>query len=105
MLLTAGVLMKLNDQPPTGQTLDVAFRNRVLEPLGMVDTGFWCDPAQQERVSALYYYGESGLAERVTAFWVDPVEDVGCVFMTQLMPSSAHPIRSQLRQLVYSALV
>ena len=39
-----------------------------------------------------------------TAFWVDPVRDVTCTFMTQLFPSSTHPIRSQLRQLVYSAL-
>jgi hypothetical protein len=27
------------------------------------------------------------------------------VFMTQLLPSGSHPIRPQLRQLVYSALV
>lgn len=40
-----------------------------------------------------------------TAFWVDPVQDVTCVFMTQLMPSSTYPIRAELRQLVYSALV
>ena len=40
-----------------------------------------------------------------TGFWVDPVDAVSCVFMTQLMPSSYHPIRSQLRQHVYSALV
>jgi hypothetical protein len=26
-------------------------------------------------------------------------------FFTQLMPSSAHPLRSQLRQLVYQALL
>jgi hypothetical protein len=38
-------------------------------------------------------------------FWVDPVEDVTAVFLTQLLPSSTHPIRSQLRQLVYQALV
>jgi CubicO group peptidase (beta-lactamase class C family) len=48
-----------------------------------------------------YYWG--GIYS--SAFWVDPVEDVSCVFMAQLMPSSSHPIRSQLRQLVYSALV
>ncbi len=40
-----------------------------------------------------------------TAFWVDPVEDLTAVFMTQLLPSSTYPLRSQLRQLVYSALV
>jgi CubicO group peptidase (beta-lactamase class C family) len=40
-----------------------------------------------------------------TAFWVDPAEDLAVTFMTQLMPSSTWPIRSQLRQLVYQALV
>lgn len=44
-----------------------------------------------------------GLAS--TAFWVDPVERVTALFFTQLMPSSAYPIRSQFRQLVYQALV
>ena len=40
-----------------------------------------------------------------TAFWIDPAEEVTATFFTQLIPSSAHPIRSQLRQLVYQAIV
>jgi CubicO group peptidase (beta-lactamase class C family) len=40
-----------------------------------------------------------------TAFWLDPVEELTVSFFTQLIPSGAHPIRSQLRQLVYQALV
>jgi CubicO group peptidase (beta-lactamase class C family) len=40
-----------------------------------------------------------------TAFWVDPVEQITALFMTQLLPSSTHPIRPQLKQLVYQALV
>ncbi|MFN0091264.1 MAG: serine hydrolase domain-containing protein [Acidimicrobiales bacterium] len=40
-----------------------------------------------------------------TAFWVDPAEEITAVFLTQLLPSSTHPIRTQLRQLVYQALV
>jgi CubicO group peptidase (beta-lactamase class C family) len=40
-----------------------------------------------------------------TAFWVDPAEEIAALFMTQLRPSSTHPIRTQLRQLVYQALV
>ena len=40
-----------------------------------------------------------------TAFWIDPAEEVTATFFTQLMPSSAHPIRSQFRQLVYQSLV
>jgi CubicO group peptidase (beta-lactamase class C family) len=40
-----------------------------------------------------------------TAFWVDPGEEITALFMTQLLPSSTHPIRPQLKQLVYQALV
>jgi CubicO group peptidase (beta-lactamase class C family) len=40
-----------------------------------------------------------------TVFWVDPVEQVTAVFLTQLLPSSTHPIRTRLRQLVNQALV
>ena len=198
----------------TGQPLDVAFANRVFEPLGMTDTGFFVDPEKYDRLASLYYadggqavrspgndiiidkrpaifsgggglvstaadyvrftqmlLGEGqldgtrllsprtvglmasnhlgtdlaamstgGFAETTfegvgfglgfavlddplkahspasrgefywggifsTGFWVDPVDDISCVFMTQLMPSSYYPIRSQLRQLVYSATV
>lgn len=39
-----------------------------------------------------------------TAFFVDPVEKLHMVFMTQLYPSSAYPIRRQLKTLIYSAL-
>ena len=48
-----------------------------------------------------FYWG--GAAS--TAFWVDPVEQVTAVFMTQLLPSSTYPIRRELRTLVYSALM
>ena len=40
-----------------------------------------------------------------TAFFVDPVEGITMVFMTQLYPSSAYPVRRQLKTLIYSALV
>ena len=40
-----------------------------------------------------------------TAFWIDPLEDISVVFMTQLIPSSSYPIRRELRVLVYQALV
>lgn len=39
-----------------------------------------------------------------TAFFVDPVERITCVFMTQLYPSSTYPIRRQIKTLIYSAL-
>ena len=47
-----------------------------------------------------FYWG--GAAS--TAFWVDPVEDLFVVFMTQLFPSIAYPFRAQLRALVYQAI-
>jgi len=40
-----------------------------------------------------------------TAFFVDPVERITMVFMTQVYPSNAYPIRRQLKTLIYSALV
>jgi CubicO group peptidase (beta-lactamase class C family) len=40
-----------------------------------------------------------------TTFWVDPAEGITALFLTQLLPSSTHPIQSQLRPLVYQALV
>jgi CubicO group peptidase (beta-lactamase class C family) len=40
-----------------------------------------------------------------TIFWVDPVEDLTVVFMTQFMPSRTFNFRGQLKTLVYPALV
>jgi len=40
-----------------------------------------------------------------TAFWIDPEAGLTVSFFTQLLPSSTYPIRPQLRQLVYQALV
>ena len=40
-----------------------------------------------------------------TFFWLDPEQDLYVVFLTQLMPSSAYPIRRELRARVYQALV
>ena len=61
----------------SGQSLDAFFTERICEPLGMDNT----------------------------AFWVDPAEELTALFFTQLLPSSTHPIRPQLKQLVYQALV
>ena len=40
-----------------------------------------------------------------TRFWVDPVEKLVVVFMTQLLPSGGSDAHMTLRQLVYSAVV
>ena len=40
-----------------------------------------------------------------TAFWIDPVEDLSVVFLTQYMPSSQYPVRRELRTMVNAAVV
>lgn len=61
------------------------------------------DPVATGIGSTAGEYGWGGLAS--TYFWIDPVEQLTAIFMTQLMPSSALPIRPLLKQIVYSALV
>lgn len=40
-----------------------------------------------------------------TAFWIDPVEDLCVVFLTQFMPSSTYPIRRELRTMINAAVL
>ena len=47
-----------------------------------------------------YYWG--GAAS--TIFWVDPVEDLSAIFMTQLMPSNTFNFRGQLKNIIYGAI-
>jgi CubicO group peptidase (beta-lactamase class C family) len=61
------------------------------------------DPAAGKVLTSAGEYGWGGAFS--TAFWVAPKEDLSVLFFTQLLPSSTHPIRSQLKQLVYQALV
>jgi CubicO group peptidase (beta-lactamase class C family) len=61
------------------------------------------DPAAYKVVSTQGTYAWGGAAS--TAFWIDPAEQITALFLTQLVPSSTHPIRSQLSQLVYQALI
>jgi CubicO group peptidase (beta-lactamase class C family) len=60
------------------------------------------DAAAGKTLSSEGEYSWGGAAS--TAFWVDPAQELTVAFFTQLLPSSAYPIRSQLRQLVYQAL-
>jgi CubicO group peptidase (beta-lactamase class C family) len=39
-----------------------------------------------------------------TSFWIDPAEELIAIFMTQVLPSSAYPIRRELRTMVYAAI-
>ena len=61
------------------------------------------NPAAGKTLTSAGEFSWGGAAS--TAFFVDPAEELTVSFFTQLLPSSAHPIRPQLRQLVYQALV
>jgi CubicO group peptidase (beta-lactamase class C family) len=61
------------------------------------------DPVAAKSLGSAGEFHWGGAAS--TAFWVDPAEGVTASFFTQLMPSSSCPIRPQLRQLGYQALV
>ena len=60
------------------------------------------DPARAQIVGSPGEFAWGGAAS--TAFWVDPAEDMAVVLLTQLMPSSAYPIRRELRVLAYAAI-
>ena len=61
------------------------------------------DAAAGKTLSSEGEYSWGGAAS--TAFFVDPAQELTVAFFTQLLPSSTYPIRPQLRQLVYQALV
>ncbi len=61
------------------------------------------DPAKAGAMGSVGDHGWGGAAS--TAFWVDRSEDMVVVQLAQLMPSSTHPIRRELRTLVYQSLV
>jgi CubicO group peptidase (beta-lactamase class C family) len=99
-------LMRLNHLPG-GK--DLASLDVDLQMLyGNVGVGFglgFASTIDQVATGALtrgdYYWG--GAAS--TVFWVDPIEDLWVIFMTQLMPSASFDFRGQLRSLVYSAII
>lgn len=61
------------------------------------------DPARAHVVGSPGEYHWGGVAS--TAFWIDPAEDMFVLLMTQVTPSSALPLRRQLRVLTYQAIV
>jgi len=99
-------LMRMNHLPGGKDlaSLDVD----LLTLYGNVGVGFglgFASTIDQVATGALtrgdFYWG--GAAS--TVFWVDAIEDLWVVFMTQLMPSISFDFRGQLRSLVYSAIV
>jgi CubicO group peptidase (beta-lactamase class C family) len=59
------------------------------------------DPAKTLIPGTVGEYSWGGAAS--TSFWIDPKEQLITIFLTQLLPSSAYPIRRELRTMVYSA--
>lgn len=60
------------------------------------------DPAKAQISAQVGDYGWGGAAG--TFFWVSPVDDMVVILFTQLLPSSAIPVRKELRALVHGAL-
>ena len=60
------------------------------------------DPALTLIPGSAGEYSWGGAA--TTSFWIDPAEDLIAVFMTQVLPSGAYPVRRELRTLIYSAI-
>ena len=61
------------------------------------------DPARAGVIGSVGEHGWGGAAS--TMFWVDRSEELVGMVLTQLMPSSTHPIRRELKALVYQALI
>lgn len=61
------------------------------------------DPARAQVLGTPGEYAWGGAAS--TAFWINPVEEMAVILLTQLMPSSTYPIRRELRVLTYQSIV
>ena len=92
---------------PGGRTM-MEMGDRTFSEARMEGNGFglgWsvlADPivAMQPGTPGTFSWG--GLAS--TFFWIDPGEDLIAIQLTQLIPSSAYPIRPQFQQLVYASV-
>jgi CubicO group peptidase (beta-lactamase class C family) len=101
-------LMSMNHLAGNGQLRDVAVPGAYGET-GFDGVGFGLTmavslgPVESQTIGSPgdYYWG--GAAS--TIFWIDPVEDLTVVFMTQLMPSGTFNFRGQLKTLIYPAIV
>lgn len=60
------------------------------------------DPVRAQVPGSAGEYGWGGMAS--TAFWVDPVEDLVMIFMTQLTPQGTFNFRGQLKSIIYGAI-
>lgn len=61
------------------------------------------DPVKVGTIGSVGEHHWGGAAS--TFFWIDPVEDMYVILLTQLYPSSSYPLRTELRTAVYQAIV
>jgi CubicO group peptidase (beta-lactamase class C family) len=100
--------MRMNHLPAGKEIADLAppgmFSEAAFQGMGFgLGFAMVTDPARYGVAASPGEFSWGGMAS--TAFWVDPVEDVCVVFMTQLMPSSTYPVRRELRTMVNAAIV
>jgi CubicO group peptidase (beta-lactamase class C family) len=101
-------LMAANHLPGGGSMTDFAVPGGFGE-VGFTGMGFGLTvavnlgPERTGVVSSAGDYTWGGYAS--TIFWVDPVEELTVIFMTQLIPSGTFNFRDQLKTLVYPSIV
>ena len=108
--------MMLNDGELDGErllgrkTVELITLNHIREdwqPLWRTGSGFGLgfavvtDVAETHTLGSMGTYSWGGLAS--TTFWIDPVEDLIGLFMTQLIGDN--PFHAQFRVLVYQSIV
>ena len=100
-------LMRANHLPGGRDLADVSismFSEAIYQGVGFgLGFALTTDVAKTGVAGSTGEYWWGGMAS--TAFWIDPVEDLCVVFLTQLMPSSLYPIRRELRTMVNAAIV
>lgn len=99
-------LMTLNHLPNHASLADMS--RSLFSEAQLAGTGFGLGFAVTQDVAPSMMHGSVGEyywgGMYSTAFFVDPVEAITMVFMTQLQPSNIYPIRRELKTLIYSAL-
>lgn len=98
-------LMMMNHLPGDIASMGAA----TFSEMPMVGIGFGLggsillDPARAQVLGSVGEFAWGGVAS--TGFWIDRTEEISVVMVTQLVPSSSWPMRRELRNLVYQALV
>jgi CubicO group peptidase (beta-lactamase class C family) len=108
LLAPSTVRLMASNHLPGGADLEAAGRPLFSEtPYNGVGFGLamsvTINPTATRNAGSVGDYGWGGAAS--TWMLIDPVQQLTLTFMVQLLPSSTHPIRSQLKQALYQALI